>query len=227
MKVAVIHHRVRGDGGADADALVESSRQACAAGAGVIVCPRAPSLTGLDAAGREALLERIAGCTEGAALLLSFADEDVEPRVTDTPLGRTALIGGDACLRENVLRTLVTDGVQALIWRPGAESELQAEAILEYALGCSSALAGLLLLAECSAGKGHDGCRGTSAIIHAGELVAEATGLDDEVLIAEVEVPVSPPGPGMLLPALPPILVQRLAVHEGRRPPANYPADLS
>ncbi|MDF1543015.1 MAG: hypothetical protein RQ731_08660 [Anaerosomatales bacterium] len=227
MKIAVIHHRVRGDAAADADALVDAARHACAVGARVIVGPRAPSLAGLDATAREALLARIAGCTEGSTLFLSFVEEDAEPRVADTPLGRTALVGGDDCLRENVLRSMVAEGAQALVWRPGAESELQAEAILEYALGCSSALAGLLLLAECSGGQRHDGCCGTSAIIHAGELVAEATGPDDEVLFAEVEVSLSPPEPGMPLPALPPILVQRLAVHEGRRPPVDYPADLS
>jgi hypothetical protein len=35
------------------------------------------------------------------------------------------------------------------------------------------------------------------------------------------------PEPAMPLPALPPILAQRLAFHDGRKPPVNYLADLS
>jgi hypothetical protein len=227
VKIAVIHHNVRGDAGTDADALVEAARLACASGAEAVVCPRIPSLAAMDTEGREALLARIEGCTEGAALLVSFAHDDGGPRIVQSPLGRTALLGGDTCLRENVLRTLVAEGVDTAVWRPGAESELQAEAILEYALGCSPALAGLLLLAECSGGEDHDGCRGTSAIIHAGQLVAEATGSADELLIVDVEVPVAAPQPAMPLPELPPILAQRLAFHDGRKPPVSYLADLS
>jgi hypothetical protein len=227
VKIAVIHHNVRGDAGADADALVESARLACASGAQTVACPRIPSLVEMDREGREALVGRIEGCAEGAALLVSFARDDGGPRIVESPLGRTALLAGDTCLRENVLRTLVTEGVDTVVWRPGAESELQAEAILEYALGCSPALAGLLLLAECSGGEGHDSCRGTSAIIHAGQIVAEATGTADEVLIVDGEVPVAAPEPAMPLPELPPILAQRLAFHDGRKPPVNYLADLS
>lgn len=227
MKIAVIHHNVRGDADKDADALVDAARMACASGADAVVFPRVPSLAALDMAGREALLARIEGCAEGAALLVFFADDGVGPRIVDSPLGRTALLAGDSCLRENVLRTLVAEGVETAVWRPGAESELQAEAILQYALGSSLALAGLLLLAECSGGEGHDGCRGTSAIIHAGQLVTEATASGDEMLIAEVEVPVAAPEPDMPLPALPPILAQRLAVHDGRKPQVDYLADLS
>ena len=227
MKIAVIHHRVRGDAGADADALANSARLACASGAEAVVCPRIPSLAAMDAAEREALLARIEGCMEGASLLVSFADEDGGPRIVQSPLGRTALLGGDTCLRDNVRRTLVAEGLDTVIWRPGAESELQAEAILEYALGSSPALAGLLIVAECSGGEGHDGCRGVSAIIHAGQLVAEATGSDDELLIVDFDVPLAAPERDMPLPALPPILVQRLAFHDGHKPPVDYLADLS
>lgn len=227
MKIAVTHHRVRGDAGTDADALVDAARLACASGAEAVVCPRIPSLAAMDVAGREELVARIEGCVEGAALLVSFADEDGGPRIVESPLGRTALLGGDTCLRDNVRRTLVTEGVDTVVWRPGAESDLQAEAILEYALGSSPALAGLLIVAECCGGEGHDGCRGTSAIIHAGQLVAEATGSDDELLIADVAVPLAAPDPDMVLPALPPILAQRLAFHDGRKAPVDYLADLS
>ena len=227
MKVALIHHRLRGDPSVDADALVDQEQRACAAGAEAVVCPRIPTLLSLEPEERTALLARVKGCLDGAVLFLSFAAEDTGPQVSQTPLGRTALVGGDACLRETVVREIVAEGADAVIWRVGAESELQAEAVLEYALACSPALAGLLLVAECSGGEGPDGCRGTSGIIHAGELVAEATGPDDELLIADLDVPVAAPEPDLLLPELPPILAQRLAVHEGRKASVDYPADLS
>jgi predicted amidohydrolase len=227
VKVALIHHRVRGDVAVDADALVDMARRACAAGAEAVVCPHVPSLAGLEPPEREALLARVEGCLDGAALFMSFRSEETGPRISRSPLGRTALVAGDDCLREEVVRTLAADGLDTVIWRVGAESELQAEAVLEYALGCSPAIAGLLLVAECSGGEDHDGCRGASAIIHAGQMVAEATGVDDELLIAELDIPVPASEPDLPLPALPPILAQRLAVHEGRKPSVGYPAELS
>lgn len=227
MKIALIHHRVRGDASVDSDALVDMARRACAAGAEAVVCPHVPALAGLEPPEREALLARIEGCLDGAALFMSFRSDEIGPRISQSTLGRTALVAGDDCLREKVVRTLVAEGLDTVVWRVGAESELQAEAVLEYALGCSPAIAGLLLVAECSGGEDHDGCRGTSAIIHAGQMVAEATGVDDELLLADLDVPVPASEPGLLLPALPPILAQRLAVHEGRKPSVDYPADLS
>lgn len=227
MKIAVIHHHVRGDVVSDADALVKAARAACAVGAQAIVCPRVPSLAGLSAEEREDLLSRIDGCTEGAALLVAFGDKDSEARVADSVLGRTALVAGDACLDEKVVRTLVAERLDAVVWRVGAESDLQAEAILEYALACSPALAGLFVLAECAGGTGHDRCQGISAIIHAGELADESTGSQDGLLIADLDLPVAAPESDLLLPELPPILQQRLAVHAGRKPPVDYLADLS
>lgn len=227
MKIALVHHRVRGDVRADSDALVDSVRQACAAGARAIVCPHVPALASVAGPEREELLARIEGCVEGAALFMSFRAVGSSPRISSGLLGRTALVAGDACLREDVARSLVAERLDTVVWRVGAESELQAEAVVEYALGCAPALAGLLLLAECSGGSGHDGCQGISAIIHAGELVAETTGLDDEVLLADLALPAPAPEPGLVLPTLPPILAQRLAVHEGRKPSVDYLADLS
>ncbi|MDY0087033.1 MAG: hypothetical protein RBS78_00545 [Coriobacteriia bacterium] len=227
MKIALIHHRVRDDAAADADALIAAARAACAAGAEAIVCPRVPSLAGLSAEEREDLIARVDGCVEGAALLVAFGAEDREARIVESVLGRTALVAGDACLDENVVRALIAERLDAVVWRVGAESELQAEAILEYALACSPGLAGLLLLAECSGGTGPDRCRGISAIIHAGELLDESTSSQDDLLLADLVLPIAAPDPDLMLPELPPILAQRLAVHTGRRVPVDYPADLS
>lgn len=226
MKVALVHHHVQDDAPADADALVKAASAACARDAEVVVCPRVPSLVALAPAEREDLVARVEGCVEGAALLISFAAEP-GVRIVQGPLGRTALVTGDACLDERMVRKLVGEHLDSVIWRAGAESELQAEAVLEYALACSPALAGLLIVAECSGGAGHDGCRGISAIIHAGEMVAESTGTEGDVLIADLDVPGGAPEPGLLLPALPPILAQRLAVHSGSKAPVDYLADLS
>ncbi len=228
MRIAVIHHRTRGDAVADLDALAAAANAACADGAHVIVLPAVPGLRGLAEAERSDFMARVEGCAEGAAVLVSFrAGGESGPRVVDTPLGRTALLGGDACLRIGALTALLGESLDAMVLRPAAESALQAEALLEFALGCAPALAGVVLMAECAGGSGHDGCQGASAIIHAGEVVAEATGIDDEILFAEIAVPQPAPEPSSPLPQLPPILEQRLAVHEGRQAPVDYLAELS
>ncbi len=228
MRIAVLHHRCRGDAAADVAALTEAARSACEQDAEVIVCPRPPSLAGMPLDEREVLLAGIDGCAEGAALLVSFAaDDDSTGRIVETPLGTTALASGDACLRPETASRIKEARADSVVWRPGAESELQAEAILEYALECAPALAGLVVLAECSGTVVHPAHDGTSAIIHLGELVAESASADDEVLMVDVEVPLPAPEPDLALPEPPPMLVQRIAAHEGRKPPVDYPADLS
>ena len=228
MRIAVLHHRCRGEATADVAALVEAARSACKQDAEVIVFPRPPSLAGMPIDEREALLADIDGCVEGVALLVSFAaDDDTTGRITATPLGTTALVSGDACLRAATAARIKEARVNAGVWRPGAESELQAEAVLEYALGCAPVLAGLLVLAECSGTTGHSAHSGTSAIIHLGELLAESVSADDEILMVDVEVPLPAPESDLPLPGLTPLLVQRLAAHDGHKAPVDYPADLT
>ncbi len=228
MRIAVLHHRCRGEAAADVAALVEAAGVACEVGTEVVVFPRPPSLAGMPIDEREAMLAGIEGCAEGAVLLVSFAaDEDTTGRIAQTPLGTTALVSGDACLRDETAARIKDARVDAVVWRPGAESDLQAEAVVEYALACAPVLAGLVILAECSGVPGHPAHAGTSAIIHLGELVAESVSNDDEVLIADVEVPLSAPEPDLVLPKLPPLLAQRLAAHDGRKPEVDYPADLT
>lgn len=228
MRIAVLHHRCRGDVDTDTEALVDAARESCAEGAEIIICPRVPSLAGLSGDARRALLADIEGCIEGAALLISFADDDAsEGRIVETPLGRTALVAGDAVLKPETAARLRDEGVHAAVWRPGAESELQAEAIMEYALGCAPVLAGLLVLSECSGTLGHPAHSGMSAIMHLGALVAQSEGESDETLMADLEMPLAAPEPGMPLPEVPTLLQQRVATHEGRKVPVEYPADLS
>ncbi len=228
MRIAVIHHRLRGDAAADTDALVGAVSRACAEGTEGVVCPSVPSLAGLPESQRAHMLTRIKECAEETTVFVSFSGrEDADTRVLDSSLGRTALVEGDACLRLDVLRDFLPECIETAVWRPGAESALQAEAVLEFALECAPALAGLLVIAECSGEAGQYRAEGISAIIHAGELVAEAGGGEDELLFAEIEGPMSAVEPDMPLPELPPILAQRLALREGRKLPVDYPADLS
>ena len=68
---------------------------------------------------------------------------------------------------------------------------------------------------------------GGSSIILLGEVLAEAMGQDGDVLFADVPEPVPAPEPPDPVPAVPTILAQRVATHEGRRLDMGYPADLS
>ncbi|MBS3957314.1 MAG: hypothetical protein KGZ40_07275 [Clostridiales bacterium] len=228
MRVAVIHHRCRDDVALDSVALAESIGSACAHGAAVVVCPRIPVLAGMPPHERKHLLQTVQECAGGTALLMPFTHADnSEHRIAVTPLGLTSLAAGDVCLNPDTARMAREAGVHAVVWRPGAESELQAEAIIEYVLRCAPALAGLVVLAECTGSSAHLGQSGTSAIVLFGELVAESAGAEDEILYAEVEGAWEASEQDLALPELPPLLAQRLAVHEGRRASVEYPWDLS
>ena len=98
---------------------------------------------------------------------------------------------------------------------PRSETDLQAEAMLEFAIELSDSLAGVIVIAECSGAEPLEVGHGGSAIIVLGEVVAEALS-DDDVLIAEVPTPFPQPSPREPLPAVPPLLAQRFDLHSGR-----------
>lgn len=228
MRVAVIHHRCRDDVALDSAALAESVGHACADGAAVVVCPQIPALAGMPPHERTHVLEMVHKLAGGTALLMPFTDaDDSGHRIVVTPLGLTSLATGDVCLNPETGRMAREAGVHAVVWSPGAESELQAEAIIEYVLQCAPALAGLVVLAECTGSSAHLGQSGVSAIVLFGELVAESAGAEDEILYVEVEGAWEASEQDLALPELPPLLAQRLAVHEGRRASVEYPWDLS
>jgi hypothetical protein len=112
------------------------------------------------------------------------------------------------------------------VFLPRSENELQAEAILELALALSDSLAGLVIVVEPDGAEPGDPGHGGSAIIMFGKMVAEAMSGDD-ILYADIELPVGPPEPREPLPQMPPILQQRLAHHQGHQLEVDYPADLS
>ncbi len=227
MKIALVQHRIRGEMTADADALASSISEACKRGAEVVVCPVVPSLVANADAARDAILSKLEGCAEGTALLLPFR-EDVAEEVAlrATPLGETALLVSDECLLSDIASTLARSLPEAVVMRPLAHSELQAEAVLEYGIGLSRAVTGLVLICESSGGEFAEPGHGGSAIVMLGEILAEAS-TDEEILLADVVVPVAAPEPREALPALPPILEQRVARHQGRKAEVGYLADLS
>ncbi|MHB1340787.1 MAG: hypothetical protein ACYC77_02080 [Coriobacteriia bacterium] len=141
-------------------------------------------------------------------------------------LGSVVMLEGDAALDPVEHARVLAGAPDVLVLAPGAESELQAEAVLELALALSTAVAGLVVVLEHAGADAGEPGHGGSAIVVLGEVVAEALG-DDDVLIAEVPVPVPSPEPRSPLPQLPTILAQRLAHHRGEKLPTDYPADLS
>jgi hypothetical protein len=52
-------------------------------------------------------------------------------------------------------------------------------------------------------------------------------GQEDAILYADIEVPLGRPESPEPLPAIAPILLQRVAYHSGQQPPMDYPAELS
>lgn len=141
------------------------------------------------------------------------------------PLGRTVVVAGDAAIDPEQLRRMSLDPPDVLVLAPGSESELQAEAVIELAIGLSLSLAGLVIVADASGAEPGSPGHGSSAVVLLGEVLAEAV-FDEQLLVVDVPAPLSPPEPRAPLPVLPPILAQRLANHRGERVPVDYPADL-
>ena len=101
---------------------------------------------------------------------------------------------------------------------PHSENDMQAEAVLELALGLSSSLAGLIIVIDSAGAEPGEPGHGGSAIVQLGEVVAEAMGDGDQTLVFEVELPIVQPEPRELLPEIPTILSGRLAQHHGEKP---------
>lgn len=228
MKIAVIQHRIRPTLAEDAEGFSSSVLRACGEGARVVVCPWVPSIAAADAAQRAEMIERFERCAEGTTLLLAFKAPGpaASVRIKQTPLGPTALMLGDECIRLSTYDMAEAAGARAWVLRPLSESELQAEAILEHAIAVSASHVGLVLVSEpIGADSGEIG-HGSSAVLYLGDVIAEAFAAD-EMIMVDVDAPVPAPEPREPLPQLSPILEQRLAVHEGRKATFGYLTDLS
>ncbi|TPW09022.1 MAG: hypothetical protein FD127_4274, partial [Acidimicrobiaceae bacterium] len=123
-------------------------------------------------------------------------------------------------------RRVAEDPPDVLVLAPASESDLQAEAAIEVAIGLSISVAGLVIVLDSSGAEPGTPGHGGSAIVLLGEVAAEAL-LEDDALIAQIPVPVPQPKPRAPLPAVPPLLLQRLAHHRGERVAFDYPADTS
>lgn len=232
MKIAVIEHRFQGDASADARVLAEQSQRAADAGAEVVFYPVALPIDEEQA--HEELAQMLSGMP-GTRLIPRIASgvrAQVFPVTSEIPvvgsrLGKAALIHGDACFNEQVLERTAAAHPDLLIMTPMSENDLQAEAVLELALGLSESVAGLVIVADPVGAQVGEPGHGGSAIVLLGEVLAEAMGDEGDVLMAEVPEPVPCPEPPEPLPQVPTILAQRLANHEGRKLDMGYLADLS
>lgn len=234
MILAVIQAARRSTAAQDSATLLELLVNACSRGAEVVVLPNPPWLSANEITEVATAAFLRVEYPHVTVLAGSFGppEPDSGPplecgvHVSESVLGRTAALSADECLDPLIARELAAAAPNAIILRPGNESDLQAEAMLERALGLSESVSGLVLVAECDGGPDGKPGHGGSAIVVLGEVVAEAVGGDD-VLMAEVNAPVARPDARIPVPDLPPILAQRWAFHHGERASVDYPADLT
>jgi hypothetical protein len=217
MRIAVVQHRIRTHERMDLAALLSLSEEAAEQGAQAIVYPCVPGLSAsvtLLPAFVVNVLERAPGITMIAPCV---APRRVgPPKPVPTTLGSTLVLAGDECIDTGLYAEVESMGLDALVWQMDAESSLQAEALLELALDASLSQAGLVLIAATvGRARGVEGFGG-SAVVHLGEIIAEA-GDDEQLLIADVGVPVALPARRAPRAVPAPILQQRLAVHRGVR----------
>ncbi len=225
LRLAVVQHRLRAHERMNLAALLAVAQEASDFGAGVIVCPSIPGL-GHNARIYQAFIENMRMYAPGSLVLTMLLSSGREegPALVTTPLGRTLTLVGDACIDPTAYDRVDELAPEAMIWQLDPESTLQAEALLETALDASLSLAGLVVIAATTGKARGTAGFGGAAIVHLGEILAEA-GDDEEIVTADVPVPVALPDRRGPRPQLPPILAQRLAVHGGTRAPVDYPTD--
>lgn len=226
MRITVVQHALRATPAQDLEALVIAVGAAVAGEADAVVLPDVPAVA--DGPLAHELWRRIADVAPGVTVLLSRPDDGGSPTAAVTEvgvLGRTALISGDACVDPEALADVQGQGPDIAVLMPRSESELQAQAVLELAIGLSTSLCSLVVIADADGAELGDPGHGGSAVVHLGEVLAEAMPGDD-ALAVEIELPLGPPEPRDALPQVPPVLLQRLAAHRGRKIDVGYPADL-
>jgi hypothetical protein len=228
MRIAVVQHKLRGEGYADADALVEAARGAAEDGAEFVFFPEVDSL-GDDYGGpRAQFLTQLHDLDIGSLApnpVTRKSGEDVV-LVELGPLGKAVLLSGDAPADPEVHKGINDLEPDIIVMLGRSESELQAEALVEVAIGLSESATGLVVLLDASGAELGEPGHGGSAVAMHGEVVAEAV-QDDEVIMADIPAPVPGPQTREALPTVPPILTQRLAFHRGVKPEADYPAELT
>lgn len=225
MRIAVVQHTVRLAPDEDLEALVDSVVRAGARDAEWVVLPEVAAVA--EGPLSDELWRRLEEEAPGVAATAVCVGPE-EPCVIldgeDAP-GVTAIIAGDSCFSPEALACAHAHAPGVLVLAPHAESDIQAEATLEFAIALSTSLASLVIVVDTDgAGPGEPG-HGGSAIVYLGEVLAEAmTG--DDVLYADVDPPVGPPESPDPMPGVPALLAQRVAAHQGRKLEVDYPVDL-
>ena len=202
MRVAVVQHRLRATPSEDMSALAAATGRAVAAGAEWVVLPTVLSIE-----------------TSPEPFLAACAAPHV--------LGDILELHGDDCCDAEILASVRRTPPDVTILRPLSENDLQSESFLELAIALSDSLAGVVIVAECFGAEPGDPGHGGSAVVVLGEIVAEALA-EDDLIFAEVAVPIVPPEPREPLPPIPLLLRQRAAFHAGHKLEVpDYPADIS
>lgn len=226
MKIAVIQHALRPAPAQDLEALVIAVVRAVALGAEVAFLPNVSAVH--DGPLGDDLFRRVSEQAPDVTLVVARGESDEHGRLECEPvgpLGAACLLVGDDAIDPEALRRCAETEPGLVLLAPGAESELQAQAVLELAVGLSTSLASVVLVAETDGAELGEPGHGGSAIVHLGEVLAEA-GAGDDLLLADVLTPLGPPEAPQALPGIPPLLEQRLGAHRGHKPDVPYPADL-
>lgn len=226
MRLAVVQHRSRPAPAQDLEAIVIAAAQALSRGASVLVLPDVSDL--LDGPLADELFCRLEESAPGLEIVVVHpaSDEDASFILRDIqPLGRVVLLRGDSCFDEAVLTAAAASEPGLAVLAPGSESELQAQAVLELAVPLSTSLASVVVVAETDGAELGDPGHGGSAIVHLGQVLAEAMAGDD-MLIVDLPEPLGPPEAPAAMPKMPPVLLQRAAAHRGQKVAVDYPADL-
>lgn len=225
MKFAVVQHALRPAPAQDLEALVLAVARAAAQGAGVVFWPAVTAL--YDGPLADDLFRRADEVAPGVEIVPAHDDRERGRLAAGAigSLGETVVLVGDDAIDIDVLKRCAAARPGVLVLAPGAESELQAQAVLELAIALSTSVASLVIVTETHGAELGEPGHGGSAIVHLGQVLAEAMGADD-LLVAEVIAPLGPPEAPEATPGIPPVLLQRLGAHRGRKPDVAYPADL-
>lgn len=226
MKIAVVQHRIRTHERMDLAALLSLSEQAQDEGADVIVYPCVPGL-GYASPLMTAFASNVIERAPQVSIVAPCAAQSRAGKLASVPtrLGSTLMLAGDDCIDVSLYPRIESFDLEALVWQMDTESPLQAEALLELALDASLSQAGLVLTA-CLFGEARGvSSSGGSAIVHLGEILAEA-GEGEDLLLADVPVPVQLPERRGRRAVPAPVLQQRFAVHHGKKLRPNHPATI-
>lgn len=224
MRIAVVQHAVRPAPVQDLEALVASVVRAGARDAEWVVLPHVAAVA--EGPLNDELWRRLEEDAPGVAVTAAYVEPEELCAVfddQDTP-GVTAILAGDFCFAPEALACARAHAPGVLVLVPHAESDIQAEAALEFAIALSTSLASLVIVVDTDGADPGEPGHGGSAVVYLGEVLAEAMSGDD-VLYADVDRPVGPPEFPDPMPEVPALLAQRLAAHQGRRLEVDYPAD--